>query len=461
MTESNRKQLVDKLRQRARNHLQRLNEDDPSLAGELIRVLKEHETYQDELESQNEELRQISQSLEESQNRVKTAERQLRQAYDLQERQVRERTQELKARNEILETIVDNIPVMITFFDDQGKISYLNPTAERIIGLSLDECRKVNIVPHCYPDPEYRREVLEFMKRATGEWKDITMSVADGRTLESSWSNVRLSDGTYIGIGIDISKRKQAEKMIEQYIAQLEWKNRELEEFASVASHDLQEPLRKIQAFGNMLHDELPQTTSENGRNFLARMIDAAERMQQLIRALLDYSRISSKANPFHRIDLHKIVDTVIKDLDTTDKEVKPVFEVEEMDRIEADEIQIRQLLQNLIANSINYTQNGETPRIAISTRRVRPLENSQRVFCEIRVKDNGIGFDVKYLDKIFQPFERLHSRRDYSGTGMGLAICRKIVERHGGFITAESQPGKGSTFIVTLPVRQTNHDSE
>jgi light-regulated signal transduction histidine kinase (bacteriophytochrome) len=285
----------------------------------------------------------------------------------------------------------------------------------------------------------------------------VTMRVRGGETLESSWANVRLSDGSYIGIGIDVSVRKRAEEKINQYIAQLEWMNRELQEFASVASHDLQEPLRKIKTFGSMLEYELKDALTVSSRDYLFRMVRAADRMQELIKALLAYSRVSTKSNPFERVDLRQIAERVVKDLHVSLDEKIPVIEIGDLPSIDADPIQISQLLQNLIVNAIRYSKSGQVPKVRLSGHDIAKKESKKRRWVKLRVEDNGIGFDMKYLDRIFRPFERLHGRGEYEGTGMGLAICRKIVERHGGKITAQSQPDKGATFIVTLPVRQTD----
>ena len=420
MSSDTRKLIIDRLKQQAREYLDELSTNTPGMVDELVKILKEHENYQNELEAQ-----------------------------------VQERTRELSARNEILETIVDNIPVMITFYDSDGKVYYINPMAGRIFGMDIRQMQRIDLVTYLYPDPEYRRRVFDFMKQASGEWKDLTLSIGENKTLDCSWANVRLSNGTYIGIGIDISGRKQAESKIEQYIKELEWKNRELQEFASVASHDLQEPLRKVQAFGKLLAGEPPENISENGRDYLSRMIAAADRMQSLIKSLLIYSRISARDTFYKRVDLKEITEKAINNIDFLSLNKKASFDIGNMDIIEADEIQMGQLMQNLIINSLNYSKKDEPPQVSISTSRIQPLKNSGKTFCEIRVSDNGIGFDTRYLEKIFMPFERLHARHQYSGTGMGLAICRKISERHGGWITAESDPGCGTTFIVTLPLNQ------
>lgn len=380
----------------------------------------------------------------------------LQEARDLLELRVRERSRELTERNEILEKILDNIPVMVTFYGPSGFVEYINPEAERKIGLSLDQVQRVDLMEYCYPDPEYRQEVWRFMKNVEG-WKDIRMHVGDGENLESSWANVRLSDGSYIGIGIDVTERRQAEEKINQYIEQLEWMNRELQEFASVASHDLQEPLRKIRMFGDRLLEKFSTELNDAARDYLIRMTKAADRMQSLIKALLSYSRVSTKTNPFERVDLKHLVQRIVDDLVLFTDQPEPVVEIGDMPAVEADPVQMSQLFQNLIGNALRYSKKGQTPVVSVSGRELPPKKGSRTPRCEVRVKDSGTGFDMRHLDKIFRPFERLHRGRDYPGTGMGLAICRKIVERHGGSITARSSPQQGATFIVILPKNQSS----
>lgn len=227
----------------------------------------------------------------------------------------------------------------------------------------------------------------------------------------------------------------------------LKQSNRDLEDFAHVASHDLQEPLRKIQTFADRLVNASPEFPDAEARDYLERMQRAAERMQALVLDLLRYSRISSGQEPFVRFNLKGPIEEAVLDLGVLCEETQGHIEVNELPDIEADRVQMRQLFQNLIGNGLKY--HGERkPVIRVKSR----LSASGR-FWEIRVEDNGIGFDEGYLNKIFKPFQRLHGRSaPYAGTGMGLAICRRIVERHGGRITAESKPGVGSTFIVKLP---------
>jgi light-regulated signal transduction histidine kinase (bacteriophytochrome) len=245
----------------------------------------------------------------------------------------------------------------------------------------------------------------------------------------------------------DISGRKQADENLKVFAAKLEQSNRELEEFAFIASHDLQEPLRKIQAFGNRLESKCKHKLDEAERDYLVRIQNAARRMMQFIQDLLKYSRLAGGINPVGNVDLREAVMEVISDLELKIERTGADVEVSDLPAIEAEKSQMHQLFQNLIANALKFRRE-EQLHIKIYS---RSTDNECRIF----VEDNGIGFDEQYAERIFVPFQRLHGRSAYEGTGMGLAICRKIVERHGGNITAKSKAGEGATFIITLPVRQ------
>jgi signal transduction histidine kinase len=244
------------------------------------------------------------------------------------------------------------------------------------------------------------------------------------------------------------------------YAGKLERSNKELQEFASVASHDLQEPLRKIQAFSDRLRSRCMQTLDDQGRDYLDRIQNAAGRMQTLINDLLTYARVATKARPFVTTDLIAVTREVVSDLEARIEQVNGSVQVGELPSVEADPLQVRQLMQNLIGNSLKYHRPEVRPVVSIyghhlSEAGCQTQSAAAGPYCQILVEDNGIGFEEVYSEKIFAIFQRLHGRTEYEGTGVGLAVCRKIVERHGGTITARSTPGKGSTFVVTLPVRQ------
>ncbi|AFZ65669.1 PAS domain-containing sensor histidine kinase [Deinococcus peraridilitoris] len=238
---------------------------------------------------------------------------------------------------------------------------------------------------------------------------------------------------------------KESQSALQAFARQLEFSNRELQDFASVASHDLQEPLRKVQAFADRLKSRYAAELGDDGRDYLDRMQAAAFRMQALINDLLSLSRVTSRAQPFGPVDLADIVQAVVCDLEVTIERQGAQLRVGALPVLPGDATQLRQLMQNLIGNALKYHR--DTPQVI----EVRAEVNGDS--CVIEVQDQGLGFDEKYLDRIFTPFQRLHGRGKYEGTGMGLAIVRKIVERHGGTITARSTPGEGSTFIVSLPM--------
>jgi light-regulated signal transduction histidine kinase (bacteriophytochrome) len=238
---------------------------------------------------------------------------------------------------------------------------------------------------------------------------------------------------------------------------ELEVRNRELQDFAYVASHDLQEPLRKVQAFGDGLAERWGEELGEEGRDYLRRMREAAGRMRRLIDDLLSFSRITSRGRPFLSTELDQPLREALADLELRVEESGARVEAAPLPVIDADAAQMRQLFQNLLGNALKYHRPGEAPRVRVwaeeaTDDEVGDLFDGKRV--RLLVQDEGIGFDERYLDRIFSPFQRLHGRGEYEGTGIGLAVCRRIAERHGGAITARSAPGAGATFVVTLPVR-------
>jgi len=244
----------------------------------------------------------------------------------------------------------------------------------------------------------------------------------------------------------DVTERRHNERRLADQRRELERSNEALEVYASVASHDLQEPLRKILSFGDRLVTAAGPTLVGEPRQYLDRMMNAATRMRTLVNDLLSYSQVTARVLPFASTDLAKVAREVIADLETSIADAGGRIEVSPLPVIDADALQMRQLLQNLLGNALKFRR-ADTPLV------VRLGSSNGGNDCTITVADNGIGFSDEYRDKIFQMFERLHGRADYEGSGIGLAICRKIVERHGGAIAASSLAGLGATFTVTLPV--------
>jgi signal transduction histidine kinase len=242
------------------------------------------------------------------------------------------------------------------------------------------------------------------------------------------------------------SELADANSALERRAAELARSNEELDQFASIASHDLQEPLRKVRTFAGQLATTEGGNLSVKGHDYLDRLSSSAERMQKLIEDLLRFSRVATQGHPFLPVDLREITNGVLVDLDAQIEGANATVHVGELPVVRADALQLRQLMQNLVSNALKFCRPGVPVEISIDAALVGEM-------VVLRVRDNGIGFDPKYSERIFRIFERLHGRNDYPGTGIGLAMCRKIAERHGGTIEAYSRPGQGSTFTVRLPM--------
>jgi two-component system CheB/CheR fusion protein len=248
------------------------------------------------------------------------------------------------------------------------------------------------------------------------------------------------------GLRDEIKKRQKVERKLREYGEELQRSNKELEEFAYVSSHDLQEPLRKIQAFSDLLVDEYGEALGD-GKEYLDRITGSSKRMSTLIEDLLTFSRVTTKQSVLQSIDLNEVMGYVLSDLDDRIEKEKGTVTVQPgLPTVMADETHMRQLFQNLISNALKFHAPDKAPVVEISA-------TKDEDECIITVKDNGIGIEEKYSKKIFAVFQRLNSKTSYEGTGIGLAVCKKIVERYGGTIVVESQLGSGTTFIITLPV--------
>ncbi|MEI8235407.1 MAG: CHASE3 domain-containing protein [Verrucomicrobiota bacterium] len=270
--------------------------------------------------------------------------------------------------------------------------------------------------------------------------------------------------GALIGlvcVSADISERKTAEEKLRVFAAQLERSNAELRDFASVASHDLQEPLRKIRAFADRLRLKCATALDTQGLDYLERMQSAAGRMQTLIQDLLTLSYVTSRAQPFKEVDLTQVMRGVLSDLEVPIEQSAAKIEIGPLPPIDADPVQMRQLFQNLLSNALKFHKPGQPPEVNVSARILTAQEHQiagagpGEEICQIVVADNGIGFEEQFVEQVFTLFQRLHTRQEYEGTGIGLAVCRKIASRHGGSIVAKSGEGQGATFIIKLPVKQ------
>jgi signal transduction histidine kinase len=265
------------------------------------------------------------------------------------------------------------------------------------------------------------------------------------RLLRSAERDLRDANARLAAVNHELATTNET---LERRARELAHSNAELEQFASIASHDLQEPLRKVRTFTEQVAAIDSERLSERGREYLGRANRAAERMQRLIQDLLSFSRVTTQARPFAPVDLREVIRETLEDLSVEVERAGASIHVGALPTISADPLQMRQLLQNLISNALKFRRDGVTPEITVES---AVSGGSVR----LSVRDNGIGFEPRYSGRIFRVFERLHGRNAYPGTGIGLALCRKIAERHDGDIVAEGQPGVGATFTVTLPVHQ------
>ncbi|HEY9794761.1 MAG TPA: CHASE3 domain-containing protein [Leptolyngbyaceae cyanobacterium] len=340
--------------------------------------------------------------------------------------------------------LLDAVEQAVIATDLEGNIIYWNHYAEVLYGWSAVEVMG-RLVVDVVPAPSTKEQAAELMSRLqVGEsWSgEFLVQRRDGTTFpamvfDSPIYNEQGSLIGIVGVSVDITERKRAEE-------ELQRSNAELQQFAYVASHDLQEPLRMVSSYTQLLAECYQGQLDAQADKFIAFATEGATRMQQLLEDLLDYSRVSRRPQPFDRISCTTILKDVLTDLAVTMQESSAVVTGDPLPTVLGDRTQLRQLLQNLISNAIKFRRE-EPPVVHISA---EPQED----FWLFTVRDNGIGIDPQFAERIFVLFQRLHSRQEYPGTGIGLAICKKIVERHGGRIWVESHLGGGSAFYFTLP---------
>ncbi len=372
------------------------------------------------------------------------------------------------SREQRLQAIIDSAIDGIITINDHGLIESVNPSAVRMFGYTEEELLNQN-VNLLMPEPDKSRHdsYINNYKhtrnaKIIGIGREVTGKRKDGSKFPFylGVTEVELQGETiFVGVVHDLSELKLSKEKLRRYAAELERSNRELQDFAYVSSHDLQEPLRKIQAFGDRILRKEKENLTEQGQEYLQRMLNAASRMQTLINDLLSFSRVTTKARPFQPIDLNVTIAEVLSDLEIIIEKKGAEINMPKLPTIEGDQTQIRQLFQNLIHNALKFSKEDVQPLLEISCREFRKNQHLSSTpgdeMVEISVVDNGIGFDTKYLDRIFHIFQRLLGHK-YEGSGIGLAICKKIANRHGGMISATSKVGQGSTFTVTLSKHQT-----
>jgi PAS domain S-box-containing protein len=397
--------------------------------------------------------------------------------------------EELKRKNEQLQDLSEKVqkseaqykvltnalPLIIFSLNPQGELIYANEWLTRFSGETIESLNKGKW-KHVIHKDDYDSFSLLLKKGITSDAVTVKTQtrIKNKKTGEYFWHQVSLSPlkndsgelQYWIGYIVDINAQKVYEQtlmdnfelkqtqeqlkdnqlMMEKYIDELNRSNRELTQFAFIASHDLQEPVRKLLFYSDYLLQKYKGNIDEKGMEYLQNMHSASQRMRNLIQDLLLFSQIHKEKMEFRATDLNVIMNEMLQDLEISIEEKKARVTVDPLPTIQADEVMMRQLFTNIIGNSLKYSKPGQSPEIKVTNREVDG-------FLEIAFEDNGIGFDEKYVSQIFTLFQRLHTRELYEGTGLGLAICRKIVELHNGKISAEAKEGKGATFYVSLPL--------
>ena len=365
--------------------------------------------------------------------------------------------EELKEREENLSQLIHQAPDGIIVIDYNSKIILWNPKSEEIFGWKTEEVLG-NTLTHTIIPSQHREAHSKGMQRllSAGQSRILNKTVeitALNKKNEEFYISLTISQGrqkgepVFIAFIRDISEQKRNELELENKRTQLEKTNKELEQYAWLTSHDLKEPLRKIRMYSDLLLTSNSSILPADASLYLKKIGGAAFRMDNLIEGILAYSNVSADHNLFKKVHLNTILGEVLSDLEATITAKNASVEAENLPVIEAIPVQMRQLFQNLISNAIKYTRPDIKPMVKINS--IHIDDNN----VAISVGDNGIGFENKYAEKIFQVFQRLGDKKEYEGTGIGLALCKKIAETHGGNIHAESELGIGSVFTVTLPV--------
>jgi PAS domain S-box-containing protein len=354
----------------------------------------------------------------------------------------------------LMNSLMDSFPDSIYFKDQQSRFTKISTSQAQRFGLTdaSEALGKSDFdfftEEHARPAFEDEQEVMTTGQPIVGKEEKETWPDGKARWVSTTKMPLRDKEGKIVGtfgVSRDITDRKEAEDELKRTAAELARSNTDLEQFAYVASHDLQEPLRMVASYAQLLEKRYRGKLDSDADDFISFIVDGATRMQALINALLTYSRVGTRAKPFEPTDCEEVFERVFTNLQMAMYESSAIVSHDQLPTLMADGAQLEQLFQNLIGNAIKF-RGKEPPRVHVSAEQY----GNEWLFS---VQDNGIGIDMEYAERIFVIFQRLHSRSEYPGTGIGLAVCKKIVERHGGRIWVESQPGKGSTFYFTIPI--------
>jgi PAS domain S-box-containing protein len=375
----------------------------------------------------------------------------------------------LKESQSLYASLVDNLPVAMFRKNLAGELTFVNDRFCQYIGRSerdLQGRTDYDLFSRDLAD-KYRADDMQVAREETvfDEVEEQEMRTGQRRYVHVIKAPVYDALHRVVGIqGVfwDETERRQAEEALRRMALELARSNKELENFAYVASHDLQEPLRKVIAYGARAMGRNDDAMDGVVRECLERMVAAANRMKTMIDDLLVLAQVTTERRPFEWIDLNVVARDVLEDFDAAIEGAGASVHLDRLPVIEADPVQMRQLFQNLIGNALKYRRPDIPPRLEIHTAAADDAAHGPTPHdsCELRFVDNGRGFDPRYSERIFEPFERLHATETVAGSGIGLALCRRIVERHDGRITAHGAPNEGATIIVTLPLRQSTAEA-
>lgn len=361
--------------------------------------------------------------------------------------QVTEQERELTA---VIDTVTDGLVII----DQKGVIRNFNPAAETLFGYREEDVvghnvRMLMFDPHMGQHDQYIQNYLNTGEaKIMGRNRELEGRHSSGRAfnMELAIGEAKIADqSVFVGSIRDITNRKQREKVIRETMDDLRASNQELEQFAYVASHDLQEPLRMVASFTRLLADNYEKQLDDTAREYIGFAVDGAERMQQLIQALLEYSRVNTQGSDALPIDMEEMLKDVLSDLSVLIEESDAEITCDALPEVEADPVQLRRVLQNLLTNALKFRTPDKQCKIHVSAAHIGAMY-------KFTVKDNGIGIDPKFSDRIFTIFQRLHRRGEYPGEGVGLSITKRIIERHDGEIGVDSTVGEGSAFWFKLP---------
>jgi PAS domain S-box-containing protein len=374
----------------------------------------------------------------------------------------------LKTADQTYRVFIEKMAEGAVTLNEKGLILYSNSQFASMVSIPLSNVIGLPFEKFIAPE-----NISDYKELFTKSWSQdckgevLLVSGEKNTPVQLSLATLELEEGVSLSIILtDLTNLKETQRQLKKNNEELEFANRELElsnhdlqQFASVASHDLQEPLRKIMIFSNLINEKR-NDLSDQAKRYLDKILISSARMKALIIDILNYSKLSSNEFAVEDADLNEVLKELLEDFELIIEEKGVIINNNGLPRIQANKGQVRQVFQNIISNALKFSIPGRPPVISISSKTIKEKsftaeESPDGEYCLINIKDNGIGFDEKYVDNIFALFQRLNSKDQYEGTGIGLAIAKKIIDKHNGMITAHSREGEGAEFLIVLPLKQ------